>query len=1105
VLAAARRLISGKMQPKMVKDFLAKEAELRMDKGEPGTEGEPKPTMAKLSQETTRIDSDIALQKKPDFEQAAAPPSEGRVMFPKVDTSKGDALSEDRQSLHDYIDALNDAEYDHVAARYGDEKNPFDQVVNTTSHPAKMEEHLRVELDPDNAEKAVASKKKITTAADIEDTGRFKPTKPGAAASVGTSRADLLAEANAKYGGTLSPEELAAFKATKKAPELPGGKVTSPEERIASEKKAIGNTEPEVEAPKAAEPEIFGAPGKREAALTLEEKGELTKRGFTPEQIRGMDLNEADRVIRHPEIEAAGYGPEEKMPTLDQATKDLEKANGKEAPPGKAEAAIDKSTGAAAEQALKVGKAPPRARSAVDSWWKRMSAPIRAVLSPTTMGKNATDAMTSVRKENGIGFRSLAQFVYHTRELRPFVNALPENVKIAFMKAMETDAPVSAYLPELQPLAKALKDAGNSMKDKILKANLLKPEEMVKNFFPHMWKDPVAAREFLQEWFGEVNKQGSAASLHKRSIPTIADGLKRGLELASTDPLEVYGRYMSSMQDFITQNRILDTGREAGHVKEFAQTTVGASGHPDSSQIPIGWTKLVGRGLEGKTMYAPEEWAAIYNAHYKAAWGNVRVKNLFDGAQRVSNAVTGLELGLSAFHGSTMAREAIMNEMSRGFSEMMAGRGMEGAETISKAPAAPYLLAKNAKEFTSAYMDPANATPKMQKLTELFTHAGGRGGAASFLADPTYRYSAQKSFWNAWKDSGKTPLRFAIEELKSSAANVKDAYTGAPNKVEGAALAGLKGAQELASTVGRTMQTVAQPLFEHYIPALKNGAFKENMASWLKSNPGASEADQLTAAQRFVDSGDNRFGEMVNDNIFWPRALKQVAQIMMRSYSWNLGTVREIGIGGMKLADPRQWKNLSMAAGKDYDPRMAYAATLPAMLGLTSMAYQMIKTGTLPQEPKDLLAGRTGGKTQSGTPERARLPGYEKDVMGWFNDAKEEAYNKIATVPKLVYETLTNKDFAGHVIADARKPAYERFGEYLNHVVQSLGPISLKQMAQGEKHGSNISLLERALAIRPAESWLQEPERIQTGIAKGAKHDVDIRDNFTRRQQGLRN
>jgi hypothetical protein len=40
-------------------------------------------------------------------------------------------------------------------------------------------------------------------------------------------------------------------------------------------------------------------------------------------------------------------------------------------------------------------------------------------------------------------------------------------------------------------------------------------------------------------------------------------------------------------------------------------------------------------------------------------------------------------------------------------------------------------------------------------------------------------------------------------------------------------------------------------------------------------------------------------------------------------------------------------------------------------------------------------------------------------------------------------------------------------------------PISLGQLAKGDKVGSNISLPEKAAAVRPAPAYMQSPERVE--------------------------
>jgi len=64
-----------------------------------------------------------------------------------------------------------------------------------------------------------------------------------------------------------------------------------------------------------------------------------------------------------------------------------------------------------------------------------------------------------------------------------------------------------------------------------------------------------------------------------------------------------------------------------------------------------------------------------------------------------------------------------------------------------------------------------------------------------------------------------------------------------------------------------------------------------------------------------------------------------------------------------------------------------------------------------------LMAGRTGGtapgasipslqwppkrSVQAEVPERVMVPGYQKDVFGWYEDAVQEALNKVASGPRM--------------------------------------------------------------------------------------------------------
>jgi hypothetical protein len=368
----------------------------------------------------------------------------------------------------------------------------------------------------------------------------------------------------------------------------------------------------------------------------------------------------------------------------------------------------------------------------------------------------------------------------------------------------------------------------------------------------------------------------------------------------------------------------------------------------------------------------------------------------------------------------------------------------------------------------------------MKDVVDLLTEAGGRLTGRSHATD--LGSSAAGSFFDAWKKGSlKTELLSDWKDMKGS-------------PVKGTASA-------VAKNIGRTMDTVMHPLFQTYIPKVKAGAAYENMADWLKANPTATKPEQLAMARKIVDSVDNRFGEMIQDNIFWNKLMKQSAVIGMRSYSWNLGTIREIAGGATDVL-----------AGQGLTQRVAYDIALPIVYGMTGAMYQYLKTGKPPEDLQDYVAPRTGGTDpRSGLPERITPPGYMKDVMGWATDPRQEATNKIATFPRLVGEAaFKGTDWRGDPIAPpgqqgspmpANVPTWLK--AYFEHVAEALGPISIKNAAKGPKKGSNLSTFERVLGLNPSGMSKTDPEGFEQMMRKidERKWKTKLRHDETQKNQ----
>jgi hypothetical protein len=691
---------------------------------------------------------------------------------------------------------------------------------------------------------------------------------------------------------------------------------------------------------------------------------------------------------------------------------------------------------------------------------KAVLRPIEKIFSPGTISPEAGAAEGALRAAGGQAAQSTAQTAATLEPFHKVVNAMPDANRLSFMDYVEgsTQGPLTQ---DLQSFANVLRGAFEKRMTKLQALPSTAQAQFIADYFPHFWKDPKAASNFA-ETFAGYGKQGSKASLQKRTMPTIADGIKAGLEPLTTDPIEATMRYVQSMDRFIASTEVLDAAKANGTIRYFRPKVMGASGNPEGFKVPDGWVKLNGRGsvnATGAQAYAPADWARVYNNYIDQGWNKSEAWGpVLNAAQGASNAITAMELGLSGYHAVTMAQEAVISEVAKGISQIVGGKPIRALGTIASAAVAPIRSAMQGSKFEQVYLGRTPGTPDFRRIVDLGVQAGMRAVGKGHA--PDYRFSAAGSFWTAFKRGAFK------QEMSASFSSIKGPFSAA---------------REAGKTLGRIMETVAQLVFEKYIPRLKNGAFYSTMHDWLQSNPMASYDEQVKAARMIWDSIDNRFGEMVQDNIFWNKTLKQTAQLGMRSYSWNMGTIREIGGGVRDIA--------RVATGQgEWTPKASYVVALPIVVGTLNAAYQYLKTGISPDSVDQLVAPMTGGDAPGfggrGTvPERAMGPGYQKDVLGWYHDWKQEATNKVATGPRMLYEGVMGQDWRGDPIAQPGADVPTWLSDYFNWVVQSLGPISGRQLMRGEKTGSNISTLEMLLGIRPAAPYLQDPEGYERGMA----------------------
>lgn len=724
---------------------------------------------------------------------------------------------------------------------------------------------------------------------------------------------------------------------------------------------------------------------------------------------------------------------------------------------------------------------------------------VEKLFSPETVDANARSAAAMIREMTGKAARDTATTSQALESSWKTVNAMPAQDNLNFIDYVEgrsTRPSTQPLSPELHDLADKLRGAFEERMAKIQALPAHQQQAFVEDYFPHFWKEPGAAANAQPvPASGGMGKQGSGASLKKRTVPTIADGIAQGLTPVTTNPLEATMRYVTSMDRFIASEEVKQTAVDQGLIKWVKPKIVGASGHPESFKVPPGYVALQGRGATngaGATAYAPEGFATVYNnfisrgiAEHGEAYGTA-----YEGMRRASNAVTAMELGASGYHFLTVSKAALDNSMANAINLMRKGHPIQATKQVLKTPLAPIRYALSGREVKNAYLGISTGSRELEKTVDMLTRAGGRAVGRSHA--PEYEFSTGGSYVTAIK-RGALKIQFAADRAQA----------------RGSQFRAFGEARFAAKQVGRIMDTIAAPLFEQYIPAVKNGAFRENLGTWLQSNPNATEEQTLHAARQIWDSVDDRFGEMVQDNIFMNKIMKQVGMLMLRSWSWTVGQdVRMLG-GAARDVARAPFKKVTGTGPNDtrWTQKMDMAIAMPIVYGTLAAIYQGIKTGKPPEDTHDLAAPRTGGTDPvTRKPERLLIPGPEKDVMGGYEHFGTTAGDKLATGPKALYQLWNNEDFRNDPIlpGDARK-APPWLWELVKYLGSDMVPISVRGLTQGAKKGSNIGGAERLMGMREAPRYLTDPEgyeKMMKSIATSKWHAKEKHDLKQQRFHG---
>lgn len=732
----------------------------------------------------------------------------------------------------------------------------------------------------------------------------------------------------------------------------------------------------------------------------------------------------------------------------------------------------------------------------------RWMAEFKAGLAPTSL-RGAKGMEYAIRRHTGESAQAFDIAANKLDLVRGELDKLPIAAQVDFTDRMERGQ--RQPTPELQQVADTIRGVLDEWKAKVQGLGRGYLANAIENYMGHIWGN---YREWSQGLLGGPQQQtqaqmqaaatgrnvskrplrGSGAFLKQRTFPTQREGIDAGLVPVTYNPIDLQLIKIHEMQKFYHGTKLADQIKQTSMARWIPDRDVRNAAREGLVELNDGVFQPRLYGVSGAGPVEPGKWMApeplarIFNNYMSQGWHGQSA--IYDGLRRMNNGLNSLQLGLSGFHAMFVLNDAATSKMALGVQQISRGDLGRGVGNVlfgtAAYPGAVAQTVRKGAEFRRAWLDPAGASPEMRRIVDAAKAGGFRMSMPDF-----FRSSAAGPFFRHLRDL-KTPQGAYYQALQM--------FKDAPTLYQKAIATPVR-------IAFRALDSIQEPLMGALVPRAKAGVFYDLAADWLRRNPAASPEELSAAMTQFQDSVDNRLGQFNYDNGFWNKTAKDIAFITTRSVGWNLGTLRELG--GAVVDGGSFLKDIGNGRWPKITTRMAYALAMPVVTAELGAILTYLGTGRAAQG-WDYFYPPTGTQDAAGNEERRNIPGYMKDVIGFWHAPTETFINKQSPMLSALSEVfVTGKDYYGGSIYDPQHDSGP-VQAYADFLINEAMPFSVQALRRSQAAEGGRPALDQALdfaGFQQAPKYITAPMRGERFQHREAQKAFKARVKETQRGQ----